>query len=176
MALVVEDGTALANAESFISVASATQYHSDRNNTAWALLTTPVMESSLRQAADYMEQVYRERWAGYRTTGTQALSWPRTLVPQKDAPGGYRAWPFYYPTNVVPMLVGYACASLALRASVGPLSPDLGRFTTKEKVDVIEVDYLPGARQTIKFREIDNMLAIFFDGQAGSLNGRLLRA
>ena len=175
MALIVEDGTALANAESFCSVAFADTYLDARGFALWAPLATLVKESALRRASDYMEQAYRERWAGYRTTGTQSLSWPRTLVPQKDAPGGYRAWPFYYATNIVPTLVQNACASLAYRATTATLAPDLGRMTTREKVDVIEVSYAGGGRQAIKFREIDNMLSTFFDSQTGPNNVRVWR-
>jgi hypothetical protein len=176
MALVVEDGTGLATAESFISVAAALTYHSDRGNAAWALLTTAQQEQSLREAADYMEQVYRLRWAGYRTTGTQALSWPRTLVPQPDAPGGYRAWPFYYANNVVPQLVQFAAASLALRASAGALAPDVARATKTETVDVVSVTYMDGTREFAKYREVDNMLAVFMGTSNNSMNLGVMRS
>ena len=170
MALIAEDGTGLATAESFCSVAFADAYLDARGFTPWAALVTLDKERSLRKAADYMEQMYRERWAGYRTTGTQTLSWPRTLVPQKDAPGGYRTRPFYYANNIVPVLVQNACASLAYRASTTALAPDLGRQTVREKVDVIEVDYLPGARQSIRYIEIDNMLSILFELGANNIH------
>lgn len=176
MALIVETGGALADAESFISVADATTYHANRGNAAWALLTTAQQEEALRKATDYMEQVYRMRWAGYRTTGTQSLSWPRTLVPQPDAPGGYRQWPFYYATDVVPNLVKLACASLALRAATTTLAPDLGRETKTETVDVVSVTYKDVERPFVKYREIDNMLAVFFAPSSGDMNIGVARA
>lgn len=176
MALIVEDGTGLATAESFCSVAFADSYLDLRGFALWAPLATLVKESALRKAADYMEQAYRERWAGYRSTSTQLLSWPRTLVPQKDSPGGYRDRPFYYGINIVPVLVQNACAALAYRASTTTLAPDLGRQTVREKVDVIEVDYLAGGRQTTRFVEIENMLATFFDPQNSAMNVRIRRA
>jgi hypothetical protein len=177
MALVVEDGTGLATAESFISVAAALTYLGNRGNATFETFTDAEHESALRRATDYMEQVYRLRWAGYRTSSTQALSWPRTLVPQPDAPGGYRAWPFYYATNFIPPLVQQACALLAAKVADGTdLSPDLGRNTSSEKVDVIEVHYEPGGRQYTKFRAVDNMLQIFMSSNSGGMNLSLARS
>ena len=40
MSLIVEDGTGLAGAESYVSVTDADTYHDKRGNTAWATLTT----------------------------------------------------------------------------------------------------------------------------------------
>lgn len=168
MALIVEDGTGLATAESYASVAYADTYHSDRGNTSWATLTTGVKEQSLRKATDFMEQVYRPRWAGVRVTSTQALSWPRYEVPKIDAPGG-GAWPAYYPYNAVPTEVKNACAELALKAAAGELAPDLDRPTTSETVGPISVTYAVGTRETVKYRAIDNLLAPLLAGDAMSL-------
>ena len=44
MALIVEDGTGLANAESYVSVADATTYHTNYGNTAW----TAIIRSTAR--------------------------------------------------------------------------------------------------------------------------------
>ena len=66
MSLIVEDGTGKSNAESYISVADADTYHSNRDNTDWAALTTAEKERLLRIATDYMVAVYRLRWDGYR--------------------------------------------------------------------------------------------------------------
>ena len=52
MSLVVEDGTGKADAESYISVADADTYHSNRGNTDWAALTTTEKEQLLRGATD----------------------------------------------------------------------------------------------------------------------------
>src|SRR6266850_1608568 len=119
MALVVEDGTGLAAAESYASVAEADQYHSDRGNAAWAPLATAAKEQALRKATEYMVQVYRQRWASFRTTFVQALDWPRAWVPLIDAPGPYGRWTAYVPYNVVPAEVKRACSELALVSLAG---------------------------------------------------------
>ena len=73
MALIVEDGSIVTGAESYISVADASTYHSNRGNTAWASLSTDaIREQCLRKATDFMRQAYRSRWQGYRVNEDQA--------------------------------------------------------------------------------------------------------
>lgn len=54
MALIVEDGTGLADAESYLSVADADTYHADRNNEAWQDYSTAEKEAALRKATQYI--------------------------------------------------------------------------------------------------------------------------
>lgn len=160
MALITEDGTGLATAESLCSVADATAYHANIGNVAWAALASDaIREQCLRKATLYMEGYYREKYAGFRKTSVQSLSWPRAWVPMKDSPSGYGKFVAYYPTTIVPVQVVNACASLALRASAGDLAPDLDRETLSEGVGGINVTYRAGAPQFVRFREIDLMLS-----------------
>lgn len=174
MTIIVEDGTGKANAESFCTVAYADQYFSARNVLTWTG-TDATKESLLRKATDYMEQVYRMRWAGRRTTSTQALSWPRYAVPLLDSPGGYGSGPAYVAYNVVPDAVQRACAELALRAISRPLAPDIGRLKSRSRVGPIEVHYEPGESAVTTFRAVDNMVSPYFGG-GSSMNIGLARA
>lgn len=175
MALIVEDGTALANSESYCTVAFADGYMDDRGFTLWATLTTTDKERALRRATDYMIEEYRERWKGRRVLITQALDWPRVGVVLEDFGGSqgrnnfgsYGLFQVSY--QIVPIPVARACADLAFRAAAGDLAPDLGRPTIREKVDVIEVAYAPGVRQITKYRAIDNLLSPYLIG-AGYVN------
>ncbi len=171
MSIIIEDGTAKTDAESYCSVAAADTYHSKRGQTDWAALTTDQKEQSLRKATDYMEQVYRSRWAGYRKTNTQSLSWPRYDVPIKDAP-----LVSYYDYNSVPTGVVNACAELALKANTAELSPDIERQVKKTKVDVIEVEYVDGAPVNTQYKAIDNMLDPYFKSGGSGLNISVVRA
>lgn len=164
MALIVEDGTGLSTAESYISVANADAYFTDRGNTVWTALTTQAKEQALRAATDYMASVYTGRWAGRRTTTTQALDWPRSFVVNKDAPGYYGTSPSYYPFNAVPTAVARACAELAVRASAGSLLADQGAQVTSETVGPISVTYADGARQSIAYKAVDGMLTPYLKG------------
>jgi hypothetical protein len=166
MALVVETGTGSATAESYISVADATTYHANRGNSPWALLTTAQMEESLRRATDYMEQVYRMRWLGYRVTITQALSWPRDEVQRLDLTllNQYS----YYENNAVPPEVKNACAELALKAASAELLPDLTQGVVMERVDVLQIEYDKYSPQSPRYTAIDRLLAPFLSGSSVS--------
>lgn len=161
MALITEDGTGLTTAESLASVSAATTYHSVRGNAAWALLTNAQMEEALRRATDYMEQIYRFLWAGYRKTTTQALSWPREQVPVQDAGSGYGTFPAYYSNTAVPTIVVNACAELALKASAATLFADQTQKVVSESVGPISVDYDRYSPQEKRYVAIDAMLSPF---------------
>ena len=170
MALIVENGTGLADAESYVSVADADTYFSKRGNAAWAALATAVKEESLRKATDYMVETYRLRWKGSRVNGVQALDWPRAFVLRADFQyagmngqtmiGGES----FYPSDVVPVEVANACAELAFRASSADLLADYGSQVKSETVGPISVTYADGARQTVRYAAIDRKLSPFLIG------------
>lgn len=171
MALVVEDGSAKADAESYASVADADTYLVARGYTLWASeMSEAEKEQALRRATDYMEQSYGTRWAGYRKTDTQALAWPRYDVPRPDTDGAYVA------DDIVPAEVRNACCLLAFKAASGDLSPDLDQPVTEKTVGPITVRYQPGARQFKKFRSIDMMLGQMLRDGGGGSSVRLVRA
>ena len=155
MAIVIEDGTGLANAEAYISVADADAYFLARGNAAWAALTTARKEEVLRDGSDYMAAVYGQRWKGSRVTETQALDWPREDV---SANG------FDIDNNVVPGAVARANAELAVRASAGELLEDQGAQVKSEQVGPIAVTYMDGARQATRYAFVDSMLGAYLEG------------
>lgn len=174
MALEVEDGTGKTDAESYISVTDADTYFSKRGITLWATLLTEEKEQALRRSTDYLGQVYRLRWKGARAVANQALDWPRSFVEQEDYEyaglNGYTmiGGQYYYPSNAVPVEVMNACAEMAFKAASGELAPDLDRAVTREKVDVIEVEYDRYATQYKQYRAIDNLLAPFLASVGGA--------
>lgn len=167
MSLIVEDGTGLSTAESYASVAEADTYHSNIGNTSWASLTTTVKEQLLRKASNYMVQTYRMRWAGVRKNDTQALDWPRYLVPRTDT----EAVNAYYDSDSVPGEVKVACAELALKANSFTLAPDTDRLTKREKVGQLEVEYDTVNGKAYKmYRAIDNLLMPMLNvGKSGAM-------
>lgn len=113
MALVVEDGSCLSNAESYASVAYFISHHTGRGNAFTA--SASEIEQALRKATDYMETRWATKWSGIRQTTTQALAWPRISA--------------YYPddgraASGVPIEVKRACVEYALRSISEPLAPD----------------------------------------------------
>lgn len=147
MALIVEDGTGLAGAEAYISVADADAYFTARGNTAWAALTTQQKEQALRKGADYLQNYL---WRGHRYTAAQALSWPRCSVVVDG-------WAL--DADVIPAAVRHANAELAVRAATGDLLVDAGAQVVSETVGPISVTYASGARQQTRFEVVERMLA-----------------
>lgn len=170
MALIVEDGTGKADAESFISVSDASTYHTARGNAAWAALASDtVREQYLRQATDYMQQVYQLRWAGYSVSTTQALSWPRSWVPIIDSPNGYGTSPSYYSDSAVPTAVKNACAEMALKASSGTLLADLTQQKKSVKIGPIETEFDNFSPQAKRYTAIDSMLRPYLSKNANQV-------
>jgi hypothetical protein len=170
MALVTETGTGSATSESFCSVADATTYHANRGNAAWALLTTAVMEQSLRKATDFMEGRYRARWKGYKGSATQALTWPRAFVyAEPFYAGAIGAYPFLIASNIVPVEVKNACASLALRASTATLLADQSRTKKSVTIGPITTVYDDYSGQATTFAEIDAMIAIYLKNSGNQI-------
>lgn len=150
MSLVVEDGTGVADAESYISVADADAYFAARGNAAWAGLDETSKEAALRKGCDYLESFYK--WKGMRATATQTLSWPRKCVVVDGVA---------VPSDSVPSAVSRANAELALRASSGDLAADEGSQVTRETVGPITVEYAQGARQNPRYAGVDAMLSAY---------------
>jgi hypothetical protein len=100
---------------------------------------------------------YRMRWKGARTFTTQALDFPRTLLPLADQPilaGGFSSRydgyggfgdgaVAYYDNNVIPIEIKKAQALLALRAfaSGGVLVPDLEQQEKSVKIGPLAVEF-----------------------------------
>lgn len=77
MALIVEDGTGVANADSYTSVGTARTYALKRGITLSAVDAT--LEVYLTKALDYLETL-ADRYKGTKVADTNALQWPRKDV------------------------------------------------------------------------------------------------
>jgi hypothetical protein len=169
MTLIVEDGTGLPNAESYASVASADAQMAALGITIWSGLVTEEKEQALRRATQYMEQAYRLRWHGYRTTNVQALSWPRSEVPIPDSPGRFAGYYTYVDEYSVPSEVSRACIDLAVRAAAGELLADQSQQVTREKIGPIETEYTPYGTQAKQYPAITSLLAPYFQYAPGTV-------
>jgi len=158
VALIVENGTGMATAESYISVADADARATAFGNTAWTG-SDALKEAALRRATRYMVQTYRNRWKGIRLIRDQALDWPRYGV-EVD---GYSI-----ESDVVPPEIAGACADLAARALTEDLSPDLERGIVREKVGPLETEYDQYAPQAKRFVATAGLLSPFLKGSAVS--------
>ncbi|OQS10069.1 DnaT-like ssDNA-binding protein [Chromobacterium violaceum] len=120
MALIVENGTGQPDAQSYISVTEADDYHAAIGNAGWSG-DEVAKSAALRRAVQYLDGRYR--FAGCRLTATQVLEWPRQ-------PLG------------VPKALKDAQAELALRALKGELFADSdGRVLVSKTIGPIKKEY-----------------------------------
>jgi len=169
MALIVENGTGLADAEAYISVADATTYHAKLGNAdAWDAIDDK--EAALRKATNAMTQFYRRRWLGFRVTQQQALDWPRAWVPFKDGPVGYRANPSYYAQDAVPTEGKNACAELALKTATDDLNPDLTQQALSKTVGPISITFDRSSPQAKRFQAVEHLLVMLVEPTSGAVN------
>lgn len=76
--MIVEDGTGLNDANSYVSVEFSDDYFSARGVSAWADLETEVKEQSLIKATDYIDSIFQ--WYGKKEFETQSLRFPRVNI------------------------------------------------------------------------------------------------
>lgn len=137
MAIVVEDGTGLSNADSFVAVADAdshfTNYHP---GASWDSADLADKEAALRRATRWLSRYFR--WKGDPVNGrSQALAWPRSGVTDCDD--------LAVPSDAVPVEVQMATFAAALYEldNPGGLTPEVVPWAQakREKVGPIEVEY-----------------------------------
>lgn len=133
MALTVEDGTGLEDAESYASVSDADAYFTARAVAGWTG-TDAVKEAALRKATEFISETYDGSWKGERATDTQALAWPRSDVEVSDN--------VILTDDLVPVALFRATCELALIALTTALyeaaNADPSTVAEKTKVGPIE--------------------------------------
>ena len=168
---VVENGSGLSNANSYVSVADATQYHENHGTpTAWTNASTAAKEDALRQATQYLDAVYGTVWDGTRINETMALDWPRYGAVDSDG--------FWLVATAVPQQVKDACAYLALKQIGGDtLLPDDAAASNVEAESLtlgalsISTSY-SGQKNTAKYYKLVEKLI----GSLTTGTGRVYRA
>ena len=136
MAIEIEDGSGKEDSNSYVTVAEARTYATARgvalsDNDA-------VVESMLMLAMDYLE-AQRGRYQGHKThPGVQALQWPRA--------GVILDCQYRLPDDVIPVELKRAQMQAVIEVAAGlVLMPSSdGRVVKREKVDVIETEYMTG--------------------------------
>lgn len=172
MALIVEDGTGLATAESYTSVAECDTYLANNGITVWAPLLTAEKEQALRRATNFMLQAYRTQWKGQRVNSTQRLDWPRWNVQLPDLFGTVNA---YVPSTEIPSVLKNATSELALLAAAGDLNEVLPQNVISKQVGPLKVVYDKDSPQQKKYVHVNEMLSIYLTGRTSGAMIRLVR-
>lgn len=167
MAFVVEDGTGLSTATSYVSEDQADAYFEDRANEDWDT-TTGDKEGALVRATQALDAIYRSAYPGTRALGReQALEWPR--IDAVDAAG------WTVDDQEIPIEVIEATCELALREVLAPGSvlPDLERGGAIKaiKAGSVAIEYADAAGGTTTLQLIDGILGPLIGGSAQSGGG-----
>lgn len=156
--LIVEDGTAKDDSNTYVHLDYADSYFAIRDNTDWFTYNVGQRKAALIRGCIYLDQF---QYVGQKKTYAQALQWPRINV---------RVDGFDVPSDEIPKNLKYAQCEAALRALAGDLGVDIDPGNiTEETVDVITVtysDYSNGGQK--RFPTIERFLSKLTMSSGGS--------
>ena len=159
MALVVEDGTGVTGANTYISETEYTTWANDRFGSARSTLPadTAAYEAIIKRAMDYLETL---EFKGIKKERDQALQWPRYDV----YIDGY-----YVDSDSIPQELKNAVFELtyAEETNVGEFA-QVSRETKREKVGPVEVEYSDSAASRTISPSISATLRKLVAGGSGS--------
>ena len=165
MSLVIEDGSGLSTASSYVTVAEARAYALARGVTLSEVDAT--VEVLLIKAMDYIE-AKRIRYQGYKASDDQALQWPRCYV-----------WIDGYSVDSgeIPTILKNAQCQAAMEISDGidPLPTGTGNGIKSETVGPLSTTYATyTVAPTPIMRKVDALLRPLFSGGGVAESRRFL--
>ncbi len=176
MTLVVEDGTVIDGADSYVTVDEANAYWFTRalaNDQSWVDAESADKEAALRQATAFLDDAYV--WNGTVVDGGQDLQWPRAGIYDRN---GYPL-----PTNEIPSRLKRAVFVLAKEALSGALIEVENRDATL-KSKTVEVagaikeslSYADHTSTRKHYPEVDRLLAGFYASKSDAKTRVAVRA
>ena len=169
MSLIVEDGSIVANANSYVTVVECQAYATARG------LTLPALEADIEplliSAIDYLESK-RTQYQGTKTDpANQSLQWPRTGVQIDGVDIG---------SNVIPKELKDAQCRLACEqaAGVSIMPTKIGPFVTEETVGPLTTKYDASQGNGVQpdMSAVDALLAPLFSVYKANFSLRTVRA
>lgn len=164
MTFTVEDGTGVAGANSYASVAFIDAYWADRPHlaeaTVWAGLDVATKQGAAIEASQYLDNMLAGSYRGRRAGYIQGLEYPRMDALDDDG----------YDLPALPPQLQTAVAELSGRAGSGRLVEDqevMGAIKrTREKIGPLEeeIEYAGGALPEKKFGLIIQSLSCILNG------------
>ena len=145
MALIIEDGTQVANSNSFVNDAAYVAYAALKGLTVGA--TASEREIDLLAGIDYLLG-QEGSLQGYRVSSTQAMFFPRTDV---------YLYGWAINSDSIPENIKNAQMEAAAYSTSGALLNNTQMNNVmKEKVDVLEVEYFKGgSRSNVNLQRVD---------------------
>ncbi len=160
MTIVVEDGTGIVDAESYVTVAFADAYWDARTHTdeytTWTAGTTALKEGALREATAYLDSNWSSYYLGNRAGYLQGLHWPRTEAIDESG----------LPVPSLPLVLQHAACELAARAYSARLAADdaRGGKIKSLKAGSVAIEYTEGATTKTSYGIVDDMLSPILNG------------
>lgn len=169
--LVLEDGTGVTGAQTYVTVAEADAYHAALHNTAWPAPpatgedpANAAKEAALRKAAAYLDARCLPKASGWRKKPAQGLLFPRTGA--KDYSGASIG------ENSIPEAYKDAQCEAALLVITGTdLAPNTpgGPQLARKRVDALEKQWFQGDTDAKPvFGWINTILTPLFGPDTGS--------
>ncbi len=169
MGIIVEDGTGVTGANSYVSEDDLDTYTDDRGTT----LASGDAEAALIRATTFIDSCYRNRYPGYKTfQRLQSLEWPRTAAVDREG--------IPIDDDEIPIEIKKATCEAAIRELSSPQSllPDLERGGDIRRLQAgsVAIDYGNGARAVTTFQLIDGILAGLLGSQQSALVANAIRS
>ena len=161
--LIVEDGSNVSGANTYITVAELDTYAADRGVTITAA-DEAAKGLLIIEAMDYIESL---DYIGFKNQEDQSLQWARANVVIDS---------FLIPVNSIPKLLKDAEAEVALAIDQGesPLE-QIERVTQREKVGSLEVEYSNNGQSTTLIRKIHAKLNKLLKSGSGGISFKVSR-
>lgn len=138
--LIVEDGSGVANANTYVDVDYCNTYCKDLNYSSWAETANTAKAEAILRAMNFIESL---NWKGYKAEQDNSLEWPRKEVEDRNG--------YYIDDDVIPINLKKAVAEAAYKElTPGTLQPDLD-----------------GA-SNIQTMKAGSLAITYFEGQVGS--------
>ena len=159
MSLIVEDGSVVTGAESYVTVAAFKAY-CDARGISYSAFSDTQLEQQARKSFDYLLQRYRGQWKGYRKDALQVGDWPRSFVYLEPfVHGAVGSYPYLVDEDTIPTEVKSAQCELMIRqGEVDSLLADTDQKELSITVGPISVTYDKSSSQNTEFVAVDSML------------------
>lgn len=167
VAIVVEDGTGLEDANSYVSLDEAITYCNDHGLT-FSASPSALGDAALIRASAAIDARYGSSYPGYLKSGrSQGLQWPRAAA--------YDVGGWLIPDDEVPIEIVRATIEAAVRELAVPNSmmPDLERGGQIQSIRAgsVGITYSNSAPARTTFTLIDGIVANILSGMGGSGGG-----
>ena len=168
--MIVEDGTGVAGADSYVTVSFADDYFSARGSDTWSALDDAAKERALVRATDFIDNMFE--WNGRRLTESQPLRFPRKGI--FDYEGAEV-------TGIPGALMQSVCEAAAVSAGGGELfrTHDANGSVVSEKIGDLAFTYSKdgGDGRTLYDSVNTRLRGLYRDtGKQRAVSGRVERA